>query len=346
MPSLLDPAKRIQSVVANTPTGLGSTLGDIYKNSYQADWNVTGRGEGWADAPWNRTGDDDANTSPYVYYYGGGGGYSGPSAEDIQKQTQAQINNTAGNYNKRGKDMSENAEAGFDNIKQQISQNNAMLGQVRRNNMMQTEWQPQQQKEQSTLMALRNRMGNAAWGSSLVDLAEGMGRVDDMADIQLINTYKQNENNAYNDWFQANESLIADYADQVNMTKDEFSKLYSQYWQAMSNLNPELATEENINKSLNGEESSFGEGTDAYTLPGATGILPSDALKELFKIPDRASAKNDKTYNYIRPNKGETSYTVNPWGGNANRHTAANSAFNDNLNAFRVRVKENPWDTE
>ena len=114
-------------------------------------------------------------------------------------------------------------------------------------------------------------MGNSAYGSAIQDLAEGMTRVDDMNDVELINTWKQNENNAYNNWFQANQSLVNDWNDQVASTNEEFSqfdadyadqisklradfadeqsKLFSQYWSSLSNINPQLATEENLEKA-------------------------------------------------------------------------------------------------
>lgn len=222
---------------------------------------------------------------------GGGGGGSAASSE--QKKTQAQLTNTGKNYakragelgkitqkraddlndiaNKRQADMDKNAQAQLANINQSMQANNAALTENRRNIMQNVQWQPNQQKQQSTLMALRNRMGNAAYGSSIQDLAEGMQRVDDMNDVELINTWKQNENNAYSNWYQANESLVndyndqiasineqksqfaADYADQMSKLRadfsDEMSKLYSQYWSTMSNINPELATAANLKKA-------------------------------------------------------------------------------------------------
>lgn len=243
------------------------------------------------------------NTTP-IYYptYGGGGGYSrsgggggggGASAKDAQQKTQAQLNNTGGNYQQRANDlakntkgragdisgiakdrlgeMDKNAQAQLNNIQQSMASNSAALAENRRNIMQNVGWQPNQQKQQSMLMALRNRMGNAALGSGIQDLAEGLQRVDDMNDTELINTWKQNENAAYSNWYQANESLVNDYNDQIaaineqfsqfgadyrdQMSKlkadynDEMSKLYSQYWSTMSNINPELATKQNLQKA-------------------------------------------------------------------------------------------------
>ena len=229
--------------------------------------------------------------------YGGGSGYrksggggGGASSKYAQKQKQAQLNNTGGNYQQRAKDlagntkgrakeiadtakgrlgeMDKNAQAQLNNIQQSMDANIAAYNENRRNIMQNVQWQPNQQKEQSMLMSLRNRMGNAAYGSGIQDLAEGLQRVDDMNDTELINTWKQNENAAYSNWYQANEALVNDYNDQVTaineqlsqfnadysdqMSKlkydynDELSKLQSQYWSTMSNIDPELATKKNL----------------------------------------------------------------------------------------------------
>lgn len=227
---------------------------------------------------------------------GGGGGGGGSSKDDEKKQqkkTQAQLDNTGANYQQRKNavdkttagrkgdlekiakdrlgDMNKVAKQQLNNIKQQQEANDAALATNQRNIMQQISWQPNQQKEQSTLMALRNRMGNAAYGSGIQDLAEGMTRVDDMNDVELINAWKQNENAAYSNWYQANQSLVGDYNDQIASIEDEYSQfasdyadqmsklnrdyqdevsqLYSQYWSTMSNVNPELATASNMKKA-------------------------------------------------------------------------------------------------
>lgn len=270
------------------------------------------------------------------YGYGGGGGYSGPDPAQIQKQ----IDNLIANANKRGGDLGDLVADNLDSIKKQIKQNEGLYKKTQRDNMLQLEWQPQQQRQQSTLMALRNRMGNAAWGSSLVDLAEGMGRVDDMADNQLINTYKQNENSAFNDWLQADTALKADYRDLVNQYRDEVSKLQSQTQSSLSNYDADAGSLSNIEAISRGETVTT-DGDESYTLNGAANLSPRE-----FEALEFSEAKNPVTYDMIRkPDKQETNYNVNQNAGNANRSTAANNVFNDNLSAFRVRDKEQKWDT-
>lgn len=278
----------------------------------------------------------------YGYGYGGGGGGGGKSAEEAQEETQAQIDNTAANYDKRGTDLGKQAEQNLGSLKTQLSQNQALYDANRRQAMQQVEWQPNQQKEQSTLETLRNRMGNSAYGSGLVDVMEGLARVDDMNDVQLINAWKQNSNAAYDNWFQANEDLIADYVEQVSAIQDEYSKLYSQYWSTLSNINPLLASKENIEKSSRGEESEHGEDTDHYTLPGAPGILASEALRELYTIPERASAVNPYTKDYVRPDRAVASANAIRDTGQADRSMAANQGYLDNLGVYRRHPANEP----
>ena len=277
---------------------------------------------------------------PYGYSYGAGyGGGSGKSPEEQQEETQDTINTLSDIYGPgRGKDLSEQGEDSIKNIAGQAQQNEDFYNQTRRNNMRSLEWQPQQQREQSTLSALRTRMGNSAYGSSMVDLQEGMNRVDDMADNQLIKTWKDNSDNAYANYFQAANDLWMDRAEMVNNIKDEFSKLKMQYWAALSNINPKLATKENIEKAMNGESVSIGEGTDYYTLPDLSDLKPSESLQELFKLPDRPSAVNPYTREFVRPDRAVNAALRIPNTGTRNQSTAANQGFNDNLNVYQRRV--------
>lgn len=271
------------------------------------------------------------------YGYGGGGG--GKSPEEQQEENQDAINTLSAIHGPgRGKDLSEQGEEGIRNIESQIKQNENLYNQTRRNNMRSLEWQPQQQREQSTLSALRARMGNSAYGSSIVDLQEGMNRVDDMADNQLIKTWKDNSDNNYANYFQTANDLWMDKAEYVNNIKDEFSKLKMQYWAALSNINPKLATKENIEKAMNGESVSIGEGTDYYTLPDLSDLKPSESLQELFKLPERPSAVNPYTREFVRPDRAVNAALRIPNTGTRNQSTAANQGFNDNLNVYQRRV--------
>lgn len=182
------------------------------------------------------------------YSRSGGGGSSKPSKED-QEKLQATVDNLGDIYGRKKGDLEKQTKNALNVIKQKQKANNAALksqqSQINRN----VDWQPQQQKEQSMMMALRNRMGNAAYGSGIVDLMEGMGRVDDMADTQLINTWKQNMDNAYNNWFQADTELVGDYNEALADSQQKMSDLLSQYQAALNNVNPLAATTKNIKKA-------------------------------------------------------------------------------------------------
>lgn len=203
-------------------------------------------------------------TVPTTTYSGGGGGggggggysrssYSSKPTKADQEKTQATMKNLGDIYGRKKKDLEKQTQAGLDVINDKINANNALLKQQQIQLQRNIEWQPQQQKEQSTLSSLRGRMGNAILGSGAVDLMEGLNRIDDMADSQLINTYKQNSDNAYNNWFQANTELVGDYNEALNDADQKMSDLLNQYQAALNNVNPLAATTENITKASKAE---------------------------------------------------------------------------------------------
>ena len=306
----------------------------------EIDGGVVQKSGGIDSGVWDDDKDKSGEDGSTYIYYGGGGGYGGgygKTPEDVQKDTQAQIWNTQANYAKRRGEMDELAKKSLGNIDKQMKANDDLLKQQNVRNQRSVQWQPNQQREQSTLSALRNRMGNAAYGSSLVDLREGMGRVDDMNDVALIDTWRQNADNDYANWFQANAQLVSDYNDQAISLEDEYSKLYSQYWSTMSNLNPQLASQENmVAANAYGKPEgewqypSVGEGTDFYSMNPII-MEPDEELKKMLEQRDHAPAENPLTKGYVRPDHGQTRY-----GGNRGTYgrTAANKAFYDNILAY------------
>jgi len=187
-------------------------------------------------------------------------------------------------------------------------------------------------------------MGNAAYGSSLADLREGMGRIDDMNDVSLINAYKQNADNAYSNWFQANASLVSDYNDQVTSLEDEYSKLYSQYWSTLSNIDPTMALQKNMELAAKrgraGEKGKVKDG-DYYIEP--FDLEPDEELRKLMYQKEHASPVNPMTKSYVRPDQGQTRLgrTNGTYSGgrlqnnNSRQGTAANPAFYDNITAYQ-----------
>lgn len=282
-------------------------------------------------------GNGDGNGT-YIYYGGGGGGSgSAKTPEELQEEMQAQIWNTQANYAKRRGDMDQMSKDSLNNILGQIDMNNKLLEQQNARNMRSVQWQPNEQAKQSTQMTLQNRMGNSLYGAGLTDLLQGMSRIDDKMDFSLIDAYRQTADNDYNNWLQADTQLVSDYNDQVTSLADEYSKLYSQYWSAMSNLNPLLATEENMAKAnaygkpeSEWEYPTVGEDTDRYSMNPII-LEPDEELKNMMKQRVYSSAVNPLTNGYVRPDKGQVSY-----GGTRGTHgrTAANKAFYDNILAY------------
>lgn len=348
-----------------------------------------GNGEGGLGSEFNSGNDDSGYGLGYGYGYGYGGGGGGASAADQQAKTQAQIDNTGANYSKRGGDITKNTETRLgdfnnsikqrmndmsdiggkqlDTIQQQINANRDAYIKNVRNANQQVEWQPNEQKKQSTLMAQRNRLGNGILGSAAQDLLEGMMRVDDMADVGIINAWKQNMNSLFNNMFQADTALTADWGDKVADILDQFSSfkadynneisemktsyndtmsdLFSQYWATVSNINPELASEANINKAKTESGVSVGSDTDKYTLSKVNldpsidfdsaklDIKPSDTLAKRLVLKEIMDAQNPLTKNYIRPDKAMTKR--GGANGEMNLVGAANTGFSDNLAPFR-----------
>lgn len=251
----------------------------------------------------------DTSGGGYGGYGGGGGGYGGGggggggggsssqpagTTPEEQAKNQAQINNLGDIYAKRAKDLGNIGAKQLENIEQQKAANDSLFAQQKRQINTSVQWQPNQQKEQSTLMALRNRMGNAAYGSAIQDLREGMGRVDDMNDVELINAYKQNMDTAEQNWYQANAALVADYNDQISSLKDEFSKLKSNWWTSVSNINPELASKKNVKKALSSK-------TARQAKEAKAGLKKAKAaLKKAQKSKNKAQQKfaKDKVRKY------------------------------------------------
>ena len=253
-------------------------------------------------------------------------------ASDTTNSTyQKQKNRLDTIYNARYKDIVSESQDQLNTITQQREANDSELAEIRRQNMQAVQWQPNQQKEQSTLAALRNRMGNAAYGSAIQDLAEGMQRVDDMNDVELINTWKQNDNSAYNNWYQADTSLIADYNDQITQIQDTLSNLRSdyrtdrsnimknldtaisdlqlQYATTLNNANPLLATKKNLSKSAKNYETTQ---TSAYK-KAAKALKAAKAAQERINEVYGSTSKTAKSSKAKAEAEAKANQEQNKW---------------------------------
>ena len=291
---------------------------------------------------------------------GGGGNYNITYSKEKEpidtEDLDAQLANAAsalGKQNaataKAGKDALNNIQDQRKNNTQQLLMKNAQLA---RN----SEWQPNQQKEQSVLNNMRRTMGNAAYGSGMQDLQEGMSRFDDMADVELINTWKENQDEAYNNWYQANADLISDYNEQVIRTNSAFDEAYNNYLGNIANINSKLGKqaydENNAGRKLtqqlgfdsdkNGKvEGDEDEGTitatiakndavDAYKMAQLLTMLTNKASANNPNIPDNAGS------DYIRPNNAI--YQRNNLGNGGEVNTSA-GAFKPNIALAPPRLR-------
>ena len=289
-----------------------------------------------------RSGDDDGGgdsswSGPWSGYGYGGGGYGGKSPAEVQEETQQQIYNLGDIYGDRARDLDQISQDSLGNIKNRINDNENVYKYGLQMAQQNIDWQPPQQRLQSVNAALRDRMGNAAYGSGMADLTEGMSRAEDMSNYEQIKTYKDNMRGLWTDYFNALSTLQSDYADQVNSIRDEFSKQNAQYASAISNISPKLGTKENLQKAANGETVTVGEGTDAYTLPKAN-LNPSDALQALLVTLEMPDVFNPAVSNYVRPDRAVNAANLIPHTGNVNKASAAHRAFSDELDAYKRRV--------
>ena len=345
------------------------------------------RADGSLDATYNAPSEDvyPSYGYDYGYGYGGGGGSGGMSDEERHARTQAQINNTAANYQRRGnditsntysrrrdfsdlatdraKEMSDSAKMILEDVGNQRAENKATYRQNVKRVNSQVKWQPAEQKKQSMVAAMRDRMGNAAWGSAIQDLAESLRRYDDMSDVELIDAWKQNMDTAYGNYVQTDSQLASTYNDEVADILDKFSEfkadydnevsemrakyndtmsdLRSQYAAAISNIDSMLGSYENLDKSTArggyGDEQydisnpNLASDADWAGLPGK--VEPSDDLRKMLVRQELLDVVNPLTKEYIRPDKSRGNGVHNAKSTNASR--AANSAFADNLAAFR-----------
>jgi len=248
-------------------------------------------------------------------YGGGGGGYTVTYAKEKEpidtEDIDAQLANAASALGKQNKSIGDSGKKALDNIQQQRKANAQQLLMKQNQIARDTEWQPNQQKEQSVLNNLRRTMGNAAYGSGILDLQEGLKRFDDMADVELINTWKENQDEAYNNWYQANSDLISDYNEQAMRTQSAFDEAYNNYLSNIANINSKLGKQayedKNAGKKLTQELGiDKDEGTITATIAKNNAAATTGLTNLLKMLTNKASMNNpnipDTTaVDYIRP---------------------------------------------
>lgn len=237
---------------------------------------------------------------------------------------------------KRLADMGANSKASMEPILSSYNENkNAFLRNSQLASIL-TEWQPNQQREQSTYRAIRNRMSNGAYGSDLANLNEGMARIDDMNDVELINTDKENFSQIYDNFRNAAIQLANDAAEQANAINEEYSKAQASFWSTLNNIDPLLA-EEAMKDKNKGKSVTVGSGTDKYTLPEISFEQPDD-LKALMVKLDIPNAFDPRTGQYIRPDRAVNEANKIGNTGKANKASIAHREFGNEMDAYKRRV--------
>ena len=276
------------------------------------------------------------NNYPLGGYGGSGYGYGGKSAEDQQKELQAAINNFVTNSSNRFGDLVTISENSLGTIGKTAEENkNSYLRAMQLINQL-NDWQPNQQREQSVYRAIKNRMGNALNGSAFADLNEGMSRYDDMADVELMKSIKENGSSAFDNFRNAQISLYGDNEDQINAIQDEFSKFKSSFHSTLSSLNS-LLDAEALKEKNKGKSVTVGSGTDKYTMPAINLEIP-DNLRALMVSLDIPNAFDPFTGKYIRPDRAVNEANKIGNTGRANKASIAHREFGNEMDAYKRRV--------
>lgn len=176
-------------------------------------------------------------------YSGGGGGGGGGTVSDDQINAAKSLEAiTAFNAGSETGKM----EHGFDalQIADQSAANNRDWQIANAGKQASQDWYSQQQKEQATTTQLRDRMGNAAYGSGLLDLADDIARVDDMADVQVLRSYEDNIDNAWQNYYETMVSNINARNELAMDTEASLRELFGDYAAQLNNISPKLASGE------------------------------------------------------------------------------------------------------
>lgn len=244
----------------------------------------------------NGTGDGESGGLGGYGGYGGGGGGGSSSPSEQQKKAAENLGGIT-NWNQDTiLGAAKNADKVFDiSDKQNENLKNIQVKQARRN--AGNDWYTQQQRLQSVAANLRESMGNAMYGSTLYDFWDLLARKDDMDDVEVLNTMRENINNVDNEYWQAlmatNNSRNESYLD----TEQNLRELASDYAAQLNNIHPDLAED-----VINGPGEYDGE----YIIPSSMKELQESRSEEYRKNLANPSASkqeesNRKDGGYITP---------------------------------------------
>lgn len=176
------------------------------------------------------------------YYGGGGGGGSGSGPSDQQRQAAANLGGIVGYNMETLKNASNQADKVFDiSDEQNRNLRDEQTRQARRN--AGDDWFAQQLRLQSVLSQLLDAGGNAFNGSGLYDLQDMVARKDDMDDVEVLDTLRENLNDVNNDYFQSLAATNNSRNEQYMKTESSMRELAADYVAQLNNIHPDLVGE-------------------------------------------------------------------------------------------------------
>lgn len=170
--------------------------------------------------------------------YGGGGGSSAPNQQ--QKDAQGNLGGVAGYNAETAKGKAANTDKIHDiNDEQNKSKFDLAVAQV--GSKAAGDWYTQQQKMQNSVSQLADASGNAMYGSFYDDFNDLVAIKDDMDDVELLKTQRENANKAAEEYYAAlmasNNARNELYAD----TEESLRSIVSDYAAQSNNIHPDLA---------------------------------------------------------------------------------------------------------
>lgn len=196
-------------------------------------------------------------SSGYPYGYGYGGGYGSGSAAPTAQQKKAQKNQgavTGFNFKTPG--------LMFDYGTQSLDENDKFLERQRdeifkrAGQAATNDWYKQQQDLQSVTSQIADASGNAMNGSFMNDFWDLVARRDDQDDVEILNTLRENMNNAWSDYDEAYQQNI-NARNELAMDAEEARRdIMADYVALSNNMHPDLADEylDTENHTINAPE--------------------------------------------------------------------------------------------
>ena len=249
--------------------------------------------------------DSDSNTS--TSYGGGGyggGGYEGggsgggSSMTPEQEKAAANLGGIAGWNAGTQLGAAKNADKVFDiSDEQNANMRNIEAVQSRRN--ASNDWYTQQQRLQSVTSQLREAQGNALRGSNLYDMLDLIARKDDMDDVEVLNSLRENLNNVDNDYWKALMSTNNARNEMYIDTEENLRDIAADYAAQLNSIHPDAADEiiDAEGHSLNPpswlQTSYFDEHVRPALVPDERPLTrPEDALQATFGLSSTTNQQN------------------------------------------------------